>query len=203
MRRLLAPAALLLLLPGCRLKRMEAPPVYAPWEEGRTLGFEDPSLPDVGARRASRYQLRVAQGLMDPTRAGLVKLSQSTLAQEPYTYTLRLEAGGVELLGEDGQTAAWVLPKGFPEAQAGWRDSKRGLTFTVLGPAAWDNPAGVKGVTDPIGIWVEAVGPALRRRTLFLRGLGEVETQIWRDGNWIPVNRLVDMGFLDDRPAKP
>lgn len=203
MRRFLAPLALVLALPGCRLKRMEAPALYAPWEEGRTLGFEDPSLPTPEAQRASRFQLRVAQGLMDPTRAGLVKLTQTTLRNEPYTYTLRLDSGGVELLGEDGKSVAWMLPKGFSEGTAPWSDARRGLHFQVLGPGAWENPAQVKGVSDPVGIWVEATGPMGRRRTLFLRGLGEVETQVWREGRWVVVNRLVDMGFLDDHPAKP
>ena len=200
MRRLLVPMALLALVPACRLKRMEAPAVYAPWEEGRTLGYEDPGLPTPEARRASRFQLRVAQGLMDPTRAGLVKITQSTLQNEPYTYTLRIDGGGVELLGEDGKSVAWVLPKGFSEATAPWSDPKRGLTFRVLGPGAWENPAGVKGIQDPVGLWLEAEGPVGKRRTLFLRGLGEVETQVWREGRWVPVNRLVDMGFLDDKP---
>lgn len=200
-RRLLVPLALLAVLPACRLKRMEAPALYAPWEEGRTLAYEDPSLPTADAQRASRYQLRVAQGLMDPTRPGLVKITQTTFQNEPYTYMLRLEEGGVELLGEDGKSVAWILPKGFQEGTASWTDARRNLIFRVLGPGAWENPARVNGVSDPIGLWLEVSGPTGKRRTLFLRGLGEVETQVWRDGKWVVVNRLVDMGFLDDRPA--
>ena len=202
MRRLLVPLALLSVLPACRLKRMEAPAVFAPWEEGRTLGYEDPSLPTPEAQRASRFQIRVAQGLMDPTRAGLVKLTQTTFQSEPYTYTLRLEDRGVELLGEDGKSVAWILPKGFSEATAPWSDPKRGLSFRVIGPGTWENPAQVKGITDLVGLWMEVEGPAEKRRTLFLRGLGEVETRVWRGDRWVAVNRLVDMGFLDDRPAK-
>jgi hypothetical protein len=200
--RHLAPLALLLLLPACQFKRQEAPAIYAPWEEGQTLGYENPSLATPERQRESRFQVRVAQGLMDPDKAGLLRLTHSSFTSAPFTYTVRVAEGSVELLKEDGSTNAWVFPKGFPDRVGQWRDEARKLDCRVLGPGAWDNPAHVKGVHDPVGVWVEVTGPEMRRRSLFLRGIGEVESQVWREGAWVTVNRLVDMAMTDDRPAK-
>lgn len=201
MRRL-APLALLLILPACKFKRQEAPAIYAAWEEGRTLGYEDPSLPTPERQRESRFQVRVAQGLMDPTKAGLIKLTQSSLMSPPFTYTLRVDEGGVELLKEDGTPNAWVFPKGFPDRVPQWKDEPRKLEYKVLGPATWENPARLKGVHDPVGVWVEISGPGGRRRNLYLRGIGEVESLAWRGNAWVAVNRLVDMAMTDDPSVK-
>ncbi len=198
----LVPFLLLATLAGCQLKRRELPPVYAPYEEGLTLGYEDPSLPTAQAQRESRFQIRVAQGLMDPLRPGLVKLTQASLQVPPTPYLLRVEEGGVELIGEDGKPISQVLPKGFPDRVSRWEDAARHLTFQVLGPAAWSNPAQVRNVHDPLGVWVEVTGPAVRRRVLYLRGLGEVESMTWREGRWVVTNRLVDAGMTDEPPAR-
>lgn len=198
MRRL-APLTLLLLLSACQFKRQEAPAIYAPWEEGTTLGYENPSLPTFEARRESRYQVHVVEGLMDPTRAGLIKLTRSSLQVAPVPEFLRVEAGGIEHLKEDGTHLDWMLPKGFPDQVSQWRDSNRNLDIRVIGPAAWDNPARIRGLFDPIGVWIEITGPDLRQRALLLRGLGQVELLAWRDGGWVTVSRLVDAGKTDDR----
>jgi hypothetical protein len=51
---------------------------------------------------------------------------------------------------------------------------------------------------DPTGVWVEASRKeGAKRRTLYLQGLGEVETLEWRGGEWVAVNRLVGRGFTD------
>ncbi|HJV89093.1 MAG TPA: hypothetical protein VJ623_02210 [Holophagaceae bacterium] len=200
MRRL-APLGLLLLLGACKFKRQEAPAIYAPFEEGLTLGYEDPSLTTPEEQRATRFQVRVSQGLLDPDKPGLLKLTQSSLTTAPFTYMVRVDDGSLELLKEDGTTNAWVFPKGFPDRVAQWRDEARQLEYRVIGPAAWDNPAGVKGVHDPVGIWVEADGPGGKRRSLFLRGLGEVEGQVLRGHDWVTVRRLVDRAFTDDHLA--
>ncbi len=200
MRRL-APLALLLLLSACQFKRQEAPAIYAPWEEGTTLGFENPSLPTFEERRASRFQVHVVEGLMDPTKAGLIKLTRSSLQVPPIPEFLRVEDGGVEHLQADGKHLDWVLPKGFPDQVSEWQDLDRHVDVRVIGPAAWDNPARIGGLFDPIGVWVEITGPNLRQRALFLRGLGQVELCLWRDGAWVTVSRLVDAGKSDDRVA--
>ncbi|HJV21779.1 MAG TPA: hypothetical protein VJ570_03730 [Holophagaceae bacterium] len=193
----------MLLLPACRFKRQEGPAIYAPWEEGRTLAYEDPSLPTPDQQRTSRFQVRVAQGLLDPTQPGLVKLTESSMQSAPSTYTLRLEDGGVELLGEDGKVISVRLPKGFPDRCAEWGETKGELTirYRVVGPGAWDNPAHVKNVHDPIGIWLEVTAGEAKGRVLYLRGIGQVEQQVWRGGAWVAVSRLVEMAMTDDRPA--
>jgi hypothetical protein len=197
-----APLLLLVALGGCQLKRQELPAVYAPYEEGLTLGYEDPSLPTPEAQRESRYQVRVAEGPMNPEQPSLVKLTHSSLRVPPTTYTLRVEAGGVELLGDAGKPLAQVLPKGFPDRVSHWADPARQLHFQVVGPATWSNPAQVKNVHDPLGVWVEVSGPAGRRRILYLRGLGEVESMTWREGQWVVTNRLVDAGMTDAPPPR-
>ena len=53
---------------------------------------------------------------------------------------------------------------------------------------------------DATGIWVEstpASSRGVRRRTLLVPGLGEVETLNLIDGKWVTVNRLVSQGFTD------
>lgn len=200
MRRLV-PLALVLLLPACQFKRQEAPAIYAPWEEGRTLGYENPSLPGAEQQRESRIQVRVAEGVMDPLKPGLIRLTRSSLQAPPVKDFLRVDERGVERLGEDGQRMAWVLPKGFPDRVSRWKDDQGRVEFRVLGPGAWENPAHVKGLFDPIGVWVEATGPGGRQRALMLRGLGEVEVLEWRQERWVCISRLVDMGMTDDRSS--
>lgn len=197
MRSRLAPFLLLGCLVGCQLQRRELPAVYAPYEEGLTLAYEDPSLESPEARRESRIQVRVAEGPMNPEQPSLVKLTHASLRMPPTTYLLRLEGGGVELIGEDGKPVATLLPKGFPERVSQWEDAGRQLRFRVVGPAAWSNPAQVKNLHDPVGVWVEVSSPVGRRRILYLRGLGEVESMTWRDGRWVVTHRLVEAGMTD------
>lgn len=192
---LLAVPALLLLL-ACQPKAV-APVVYGPWEEGLTLAFEDPSLPTPEARTASRYQLRVSKGLMDPTKPGEVELTESTLTGS-YAYRMRYERGGRALLGEDGKLVAWVLPQGFPDAVQTWADAPRGLSFRILGRAVWTAPFALPATVDATGLWVETERKdGLKRRSFYLKDLGEVESLEWRNGAWVAVNRLVGRGFTD------
>lgn len=196
--RLLLP--ILLLAAGCRPKP-SGPAIYGAWEEGLTLTFEDPSEADPRAREEGRFQVRVEKGLADPTRPGAVLLRESNL-RASYAYAVRYEQGGKALFGEDGKLVAWVLPQGFPEQTPEWRDDKLGLAFKVLGSAAWEGDAikdvARKGLVDPIGTWVEVRRrDGLLRRTLYLKGLGEVESLEWRDGKWIAINRLTGRGFTD------
>jgi hypothetical protein len=185
-----------LLVLGCR-PRPTGPGVYGPWEEGLTLAFEDPSLPTPEARAASHYQLRVFKGLTDPTKPGVVKLTENTL-QNSYTYAMQYEAGGRALLGEDGKLVAWILPQGFPDQVQAWADAPRGFTFRLIGRAAWAAPFKLPATVDTTGLWVETERKdGLKRRGLYLQGLGEVESMEWRDGRWVTVNRLVARGFTD------
>jgi len=186
----LAPATLLLCL-ACQPR--PAAPVYGAWEEGFTLTFEDPSLPQP-QRAEGRIQVRVTRSAIAPGSPRLVQLDL-TSARGRKTLILKHQDGGIALLGEDSRVAAMLLPVHFPDA-ASWVD--HGTGFRVIGRARWEGAAILPATSDPIGVWVEAStaqGP--RRRTFYLPNLGEVEAQEKRAGAWVTVNRLVAQGFTD------
>ena len=186
--RLLAPAALLLAL-ACQPRMAE--PLYAPWEEGLTLAFEDPSQPQ---RFSNRLQVRVAKSSLAPGTPRQVQLDLASVRGQ-LTLTLRVQDGGVALVTPDGQVLGQLLPPGFPATTA-W--TERGGEYRVLGRAAWSGAALLPATADPVGIWVEARLPdGARRRTLFLPNHGEVEVQELRAADWVTVNRLVSRGFTD------
>lgn len=186
----LMPAVLLLAL-ACQPRA--AAPVYGPWEEGLTLVFEDPSQPQP-QRSADRLQVRVARSTMQPGAPTLVQLDLAN-TRGHMSLLLRHQDGGIALVGEDGRVLALTLPSGFP-AVPEWTD--RGTEFRVVGRAAWEGAAILPATSDPIGVWVEARPEhGLRRRTLYLPNLGEVESREERDGTWVIVNRLVARGFTD------
>jgi len=186
--RHLVTAALLL---GLACQPPAAPQVYCPWEEGLTLTFEDPSLPQP-QRGTHRLQVRVAKAAIAPGPPSLIQVDLASLqGQQPIT--LRQQEGGVSLVTDQGQVLSVILPAGFPTTTA-WAD--RGTEFRLLGRAAWDGASLLPATANPVGIWVEARpahGP--RRRTLYLPNLGEVETREERAGAWVTVNRLVACGF--------
>ena len=192
MRRLLLPALLAGLTAACQPQR-EAP-AYGPWAEGLTLAFEDPSLPQP-ERSQRRQQVRVSRSALAPGAPKLVQLEVASLSMPPAPVLMRHEKGGIALLDGQGRVVAQPLPAGFPEV-ASWE--AHGTAFRVVGRALWEGAALLPPTYDPVGIWVEArqaQGPP--RRSLFLPNLGEVETQELRQGAWVPVNRLVAMGFTD------
>jgi hypothetical protein len=190
----LAPATLLLGL-ACQ-PRPAAPvaaPVYGAWEEGFTMAFEDPSLPQP-QRAEERIQVRVTRSAIAPGSPRLVQLDL-TSSKGRKTLVLKHQDGGITLLGEDSQVAATLLPVHFPEATA-WVD--HGTQFRVIGRARWEGAAILPATSDPIGVWVEASSfQGIRRRTLYLPNLGEVEAQVERAGAWVTVNRLVAQGYTD------
>ena len=193
-RFLAAPAVLLAL--ACQ-PRMAAP-VYGPWEEGLTLAFEDPSVPQP-QRSADRLQIRVARSSMAPGSPRVVRLELATLRGQ-MSMLVRHQDGGIALLDDSGKVVAQTLPPGFPSIPS-WED--RGTRFFVVGRAVWEGAALLPATSDPVGVWVEArppQGPC--RRTLYLPNLGEVESQEERGGSWITVNRLVARGFVD-LPSSP
>ena len=186
----LAPVALLACL-ACQPRT--AAPVYGPWEEGLTLAYEDPSQPQA-QRFEDRIQVRVAHSVMAPGPPGLVQLDL-TSSRGQIKVLARHRDGGIDLVDESGRVLAQSLPARFP-ATPGW--AERGTQFRVIGRAAWDGAALLPATSDPIGIWVEARSPqGLRRQTLYLPNLGEVESREARNGSWIVVNRLVSCGFTD------
>ncbi|MBP1770929.1 MAG: hypothetical protein H6P99_92 [Holophagaceae bacterium] len=186
-----AAVAILGLAAGCQPKAARA--LFGPWEEGLTLAFEDPSLPQP-QRSADRLQLRVAHATLNPGTDPLIQLDLAS-ARGQMSVLLRHQNGGIALVAEDGRVLSQTLPQGFPNTPS-WTD--RGTEFRIVGRATWEGAAILPATADPVGIWVEArpqSGP--RRRTLYLPNLGEVESHEERDGAWVPVNRLVARGFTD------
>lgn len=191
MRRLLAAAALVLLA-ACQ-PRSPLPVRYGPWEEGLTLAYEDPSTPEP-LRTQQRLQVRVGRAQFSSAGEGVVRLDYTSV-QGALSLVLRHHAGGITLLGPDGQPLAQLLPAGFPATRA-WED--HGTAYRVIGRGAWDGARQLPSTAPSVGVWVEARpahGPL--RRTLYLPDLGEVESIELRGGAWVPVNRLVARGFTD------
>jgi hypothetical protein len=187
---LLAPATLLL---GLACQPRPAAPVYGAWEEGFTMTFEDPSLPQP-QRANERIQVRVTRSAIAPGSPRLVQLDL-TSSRGQKSLLLKHQEGGITLLGVDGRVTATLLPVQFPAA-APWMD--HGTEFRVVGRAKWEGAAILPATADPIGVWVEASAPqSPRRRTLYLPNLGEVEAQEERAGVWVTVNRLVAQGYTD------
>lgn len=187
---LLAPAVLLASL-ACQPQT--ATPVFGPWEEGLTLIFEDPSLPQL-ERSEYRLQVRVAHTIRNPGAPTLVQV-ELTSVRGHLGLAFRHQDGGVALVDDKGKVLGQPLPIGFPNS-AKWVDG--GTQFNLIGRAAWDGAALLPATSDPVGFWVESRSPqGVQRRTLFLPNLGEVETREQRAGAWVVVNRLVSRGFTD------
>jgi hypothetical protein len=191
----LVPAVLLV---GLACQPKAATPVYGPWEEGLTLAFEDPSLPQP-QRSEGRLQVRVAHTTSNPGAPTLVQL-ELTSYRGRLDLAFMHQDGGVALVDDKEQVLAQPLPIGFPNL-AKWVDG--GTQFSLVGRAAWDGAALLPATSDPVGIWVESQSPqGVHRRILFLPNLGEVETREQRAGAWVVVNRLVSRGFTDPPALK-
>lgn len=189
--RFLAPAAVLLLATACLPQPQGR--IYGPTEEGLTLAYEDPTLPQP-QRSQERLQVRVAKTSFQGAGSGTVQVDYTSL-RGSLTLVLRHQDGGIALLGPDGKALARILPEGFPRTSA-WED--RGTAFHVLGRATWDGAGLLPASASSVGFWVEArPAQGAPRRTLYLPGLGEVESKELRDGVWVTVNRLVARGFTD------
>jgi hypothetical protein len=187
----LLPAVLLAYM-ACQ-PRPSSPTVFAPWEEGLTLAYEDPSLPQP-LRSERRLQIRVAHSDLSLGGPSLIHLDLTSLRGQ-LSMLVRPRDGGSELVEEGGRIIATVLPAHFPNLTA-WVD--HGVEFRVLGRGAWEGAAILPSGSDPVGVWVEARAPqGIHRRTLYLPNLGEVEAREERNGTWVIVNLLVARGFTD------
>lgn len=193
MKRLACSALLLLAGLGCdRLVTPVPARVYAPWEDGLTLGYENPSLtPDQ--RVQERLQVRVKRTAFTGTGRTVVETFTTLTGAMDATFTH--SRGGVTL-GADPGRGVRILPEGFPDQVSRWED--RGYMHWVVGRAQVKLPG--LNLPESTGVWVETlpVGKeGLRQRTLLLPDIGEAETLIWREGAWVPVARLVSRGFTD------
>ena len=188
---LLVPAVLLAGL-ACQ-PQPASPVVFGPWEEGLTLVYEDPSQPQP-RRSENRLQVRVAHSTMGPGAPSLVQLDLTTTRGQR-SVLVRHQDGGIDLVEESGRILARLLPAQFPDISQ-WVDQD--AECRVIGRATWEGAALLPTTSDPVGVWVESRSPqGLRRRTLYLPNLGEVESREERDGSWVVVNRLVARGFTD------
>ena len=191
-------AALALML-ACE-RREEQAAIYAPIVAGTILQFETlrPD-PDNEVNPSDRLQLRVLQTKQADNGLEVV-CEYSTLQGTTTTTILCQKDGGVFFVGADGSKSL-RLPPGFPDKTASWQSNR--ATFQVLGRAK----ANLEGIElyDPIGVWVEATtippqpsSPYFfwkgKARILFLPGIGEAETRVLHEGNWVTVSRLVGVG---------
>lgn len=199
MRRLALALPLMALLVACDRPGTQA--IYAPHQEGLTLGYENPQLA-FPQRREQRLQVRVNRVTTLPKGGMRVEEAFTTLQGEMLVF-FETDDGAVTQIGETGQALGLVLPKGFPERTREW--TARGRQFRVLGQAM---AVGLEVELPPsfnrLGTWVESQpleGNGPHTRTFYLPDLGEVDTQESRDGKWVSVNKLVARGFTD-APAR-
>lgn len=181
----------LALCPGCDRALMPAAhPVYAAWEEGLTLGYEDPSL-EPSLRAQKRQQVRVKESRPQGSALAVTKTFTSLNGQ--FEAQVLQKDGGVTL--QPGGLV--LLPEGFPERVPRWE--ARGSFHWVVGRASAELP-GVR-LPDPgaVGVWVESVAldSGARVRTFYLPDIGEAETLTWIQGRWVVTNRLASRGFTD------
>lgn len=196
MKRALIPAPLLLLL-ACQQPGPAVPRPYAAAEEGLTLVFINPSLPQ-DQQAAQRLQVRVDKVVDREDGATAVFKSFTVGLQRPFLATFVLNRGGSGLLSPDGKSEQMILPEGFPARVASW--DQGGARYRVLGRGAWLKGAKVLPSDRPSeGVWVEARSErGATTRTLYVQGLGEVETdELQAGGGWTTVNLLTQYGFTD------
>jgi len=169
--------------------------LFVPWEEGLTLVYEDPTLPD-GVRFQERFQRRISASR--PTPAGRRVTIVYTTLKSNNTFDFLSREGGWAMV--EGDTPLFkVLPEGFPDKVDRWEDKARGMTFQLLGRATLQNPdLKLPDDFERTGLWVEMqTRDGARKRIFFLPDIGEAESRILQNGRWVAVNRLVSRGFTD------
>jgi hypothetical protein len=192
-----AVAVLLAALPGCRPATATAERFEA-WEEGMTMIFENPTLPDASPasqRFHERYQKQVVRSVEagGERRVG----TQFTTFQGQQVVSLVLRDGGVQFQDAQGR-AAMILPQGFPERTSSWTSGD--YRMKVLGRARWDRDKPVfPAIRPPEGVWVEGepLGAGTRTRVFYLPDFGEVEKREWRGGSWVTTNLMVGFSFQE------
>lgn len=199
----LALASLAALAPGCRPAAV-AGERYEAWEEGRTLIFENPSLPDgppSQARSNQRFQKQVVHAVEGPAGRKVDMVYSSFQGRQGLS--LLLKDGGTALLDAAGKPQT-ILPEGFPERTSSWQSPA--YRMRVVGRAQWSRTSPQFPATrPPEGVWVEGEptqAGAPKVRVFYLRDFGEVEKMEWRDGRWVTTNLLVGWSFQEiPRPA--
>ncbi len=191
----LVPVLVLVLASGLACERTDSDQLFAPVEAGLTLAYENPSLPQP-RRTQERMQVRIAKVQQDGNKLMVTKTFTTFEGQMEALFAY--ENGGVYLIREPKAAPLVVLPARFPSVKA-WED--RGRRNQVEGRAAIpETGLRLPDTMNRMGVWVssetlDGKGPKLR--TFFLPQLGEIETQEFRGGTWVVVNRLFSYGFSD------
>jgi hypothetical protein len=186
-------ALLALAVTSACFRQTEQQLLYSPTEAGLTLIFENPSDIQEPVQLRVRYAKQTSDGLE-------VACSVTSLKGTADTNFLCRQDGGIYSI-TSGETRTIIVPPEFPNKTASWQTG--GISYRVIGRAKLDFP-GI-ALPEPIGVWVEAipVSPQLQNsvnkkaHVFFLPGIGEAETRVLRQGNWVTVNRLAGMGFTD------
>jgi len=187
--------SVLLLASSLACERIDPNELFASAEAGLTLAYENPSLPQP-RRAQERLQVRIAK--VEQENIKLLVTKTFTTFEGQMDVLFAYENGGVSSMRDAKTTASVLLPPHFPNVR-GWEE--RGRRYRVEGRAAMPEtglrlPDGM----NRMGVWVvsETVdGSGPRRRSFYLPRLGEIETQEFQAGSWIPVNRLFSYGFAD------
>ena len=185
------------LAPSCR-PAPAVPEVFEAWEVGRTLIFENPSLPDAPPAN-TRFHERFQKQVVRTTDANGGKRVETLLStfQGQKSIELLIKRGGVSLLDPQGKWTA-LLPEEFPDNVSTWESP--GYRMKVLGRARWEREKPELPATRPAdGIWVEGEplqGDA-RIRVFYLPDFGQVEKREWRDGTWVTTNLMVGWSFQE------
>ena len=193
MRQLAFIAALLAC--GLACEQVNPDELFAPVENGLTLAYENPSLPQP-RRNQERMQVRIAKVEREGGKVMVTKTFATFEGQMDVLFTY--ENGGVSLMRDPKTVASIILPPRFPKVMT-WEE--RGRRYRVEGRAAMPE-TGIRlpDTMNRVGVWVLSEtldGKGSRRRSFFLPRLGEIETQEFQDGRWLTVNRLSSYGFED------
>lgn len=187
--------SVLLLASGLACERTDPNELFASAEVGLTLAYENPSLPQP-RRVQERLQVRIAKVEQENTKLLVTKTFTTLEGQMDVLFAY--ENGGVSLMRDAKTTAMVLLPPHFPNVR-GWEE--RGRRFRVEGRAAMpETGLRLPDTMNRTGVWVVSEtldGSGPRRRSFFLPRLGETESQEFRDGKWVVVNRLFSYGFAD------
>lgn len=190
----------LLLLAGCDRTFTQARKLaYAPQEEGLTLIYEDMTLPPA-QRFQQRLQRRVSAASETPMGRRVTITYTTFTANQSFEFLSR--DGGWAML--QGDTPVFtLLPEGFPDRIDRWEDPARGWSFEVIGRGALQNSAlDLPDEFDKVGVWVEMRSRSgVRQRIFYLPGIGEAESRVLRNGQWVLDHQLVSRGFTDAPPA--
>jgi len=173
--------------------------VYAAWEDGLTLIFENISLSNPNNRNKERQLVRVEKS--SETSAGLVVVQDVVPSHRNERVIVVNKDGRVVLRTGSFGNDIVLLPGGFPNTITEW---KSGMSFSrIIGRANFSLPviSLFDGLSN-IGVWVETVHldqANNRTRTLYLPNIGEVETMCWDQDKhcWVTSRRLIHMGFTD------